>query len=190
MKRLRALWLAILLTVSAASSTGLAVAGMGASPTRDISSVPGLAQALAHRRPIHPQHAVSAVNVSVPETSNTLPLGIINIAPGQSITREAIIKDTGNIVFRTVTVRIQVMRSSLLLTDQSQGLTLALAVCDPACIPFVNRPLATLIGHSVTHSIALRPGQSLRLVAMFSLPQASTLSSETGLLNFSGVLSA
>lgn len=189
MRRLRGLWLAILLTISAASSTGLAVAGVGATATRDISSVPGLANALAHSKKHGGQRPVTVVRVSVPGANTTLPLGFTNIVPGQSITREVTITNTGDVTFKAVTVHLQVTRFSPLLTNQSQGLALTLTLCAATCISFINSPLASLIGHSVTHGITLRPGQSLRLVTVAFLPANSTLSNESGLFKFSGVLS-
>lgn len=183
------MWLAVLLTVSAASSTGLSLAGVGTAITRDITSVPGLAQALARQKVTHPQRHTPIVSVAIAGATNTLPLGAQNIAPGQSITREVIIRNTGNTTFQALTVRVQAKHPSPIIGYLGQGLFLSLTTCS-ACTPFVRSPIATLLGRSIATAITLRPGRTLRLVAVFSLPVGSTLSGEQATLYFSGVLSA
>jgi predicted ribosomally synthesized peptide with SipW-like signal peptide len=105
--------------------------------------------------------------------TNTLATGATDVAPGDSMQRVVDLTNSGSIAFASVTLDVAATTSSLLDTDTTDGLQMAIDSCS---VPWTPSGAAYTCGGTTTALVASRPvvGTGIALPGVAALAPAGT----------------
>ena len=177
----------------AVSGTAAAVAGLGTLGTFTDSTTP-----------IATQLTTGTVSIDLAQPATPIPATTTGLLPGDTLTRTVTLTNDGNSPLSTVALGVAATTPSILTTDTTHGLQLALASCSLPWTQATPAPTYTCPGTTTTLGTgpavgtrtldapaALTPGGAEHLLLTLSLPTTAdnTFQAKTATLalTFSGV---